>query len=409
MNLNTLNPQVSPGLSLRLLFMETVMATKRHPKYTFKKNGIYYFSRSVPKDIRHHYSTGRLVESLRTKNREQAVLAARVLSSRLDRYWYELRLNENDVPLAHFLANSCKSVNNNDLPTLYEALDLYLRIKGEGKGNNFEIQTTRSIDYFVKATKKKSLADISTKDATKYRDWLIKKGLKMSSLHRYYSGVRAVINFIISESGLEIRNPLIGVYLPPKTDSEKRMSVKGEHLAKLQTLCIQTDDEIRHLLALISDSGMRLGEAVGLLKTDLILDHSIPHISLRPHPHRRLKTSSSKRLIPLIGLSLWAAKKIINSNNLSKHCFPRYSNDISVSAETASANFATWLKTNISPDATVHGLRHGFRDRLRDEKVPTEAIDQMGGWSKRSVGAGYGDGYSLEVMYEFMKRIDTKT
>jgi integrase len=389
--------------------METDMATKKHPRFTFKKNGVYYFTRSVPKDLRHHYSTDRLVESLKTKNRDQALLAAKVLSSRLDQYWFELRLNEKDVPLAHFLANSPKSIKQNNLPTLYEALDLYLKLKGDNKGKNFHIQTTRSIEYFVKATRKKSLADISTKDATKFRDWLIKKGLKMSSLHRYYSGVRTVINFIISESGIEIRNPLLGVYLPPKTDSIKRVPVKGESLVKLQKLCLEIDDEIRHLLALISDSGMRLGEAVGLLKSDLMLDHSIPHVCIQPHPHRRLKTDSSKRLIPLVGLSLWAAQKIKSSSNSSKHCFPRYSNDDRVYSETASGNFSVWLKTNISPGATVHGLRHGFRDRLRDQKVPTEAIDQMGGWSRRSVGAGYGDGYGLDVLYEFMKRIDTQT
>ena len=385
------------------------MATKRHPRYTFKKNGIYYFSRSVPKDLRHHYSSDRLVESLKTKVREQAALASTVLSSRLEQYWFELRLNENDVPLAHFLANSSKSNKQHDLPTLNEALELYLKLKGNGRGRNFHIQTSRSIEYFVKATKKKSLTDLSTKDAAKYRDWLVKRGLKMSSVHRYYSGVRSVLNFIISENGIDMRNPLLGVYLPPKTDSDKRCSIKGEMLELIQQKCVNTDDDIRHLLALISDSGMRLGEAVGLLKSDICLDHPVPHVCIQEHPHRRLKTNSSKRLVPLVGISLWAARRVLASENTSKHCFPRYSNDEQVRAEAASGNFSIWFKANISTDATVHGLRHGFRDRLRDQKVPTEAIDQMGGWSKRSVGAGYGDGYSLEVLYEFMKRIDTQT
>jgi integrase len=388
--------------------METVMVTKRHPRYTFKKNGIYYFTRSVPKDLRHHYSSERLVESLKTKSREQAALAAKVLSSRLDQYWFELRLNENDVPLAHFLANNSRSIKQSNLPKLNEALELYLKLKGSNRGRNFHIQTTRSIEYFVKATKKKTLTDISTKDAATYRDWLVKRGLKMSSVHRYYSAVRSVINFIISEYGIEIRNPLLGVYLPAKTDSDKRRSIKGEMLERIQHKCVLIDDDIRHLLALISDSGMRLGEAVGLLKSDIFLDHEIPHVCIQEHPHRRLKTAASKRLVPLVGISLWAARRILDSENTSNHCFPRYSNDQQARAETASGNFSVWFKANISSDATVHGLRHGFRDRLRDQKVPTEAIDQMGGWSKRSVGAGYGDGYSLEVIYEFMKRIETQ-
>ena len=36
-----------------------------------------------------------------------------------------------------------------------------------------------------------------------------------------------------------------------------------------------------------------------------------------------------------------------------------------------------------------------MRDRLRAASCPSEMIDQIGGWSKRSVGEGYGEGYSI--------------
>ena len=42
---------------------------------------------------------------------------------------------------------------------------------------------------------------------------------------------------------------------------------------------------------MISDTGMRLAEDVGLLKRDIILDADIPYISLKPHPWRPLKNS----------------------------------------------------------------------------------------------------------------------
>jgi len=41
---------------------------------------------------------------------------------------------------------------------------------------------------------------------------------------------------------------------------------------------------MRWILALVSDTGMRLGEAVGLLKSDIKYDNIIPYIDLRPHP-----------------------------------------------------------------------------------------------------------------------------
>ena len=382
------------------------MASKRHPQYTFVKNGYYYFTRLVPQDLRHHYDKPRLVQSLKTKSRKEAASRAKTVSSRLEQFWFKLRMNNLEVPMAHLLSNEARTTSATHAPDLKDALELYLTLKGTDKNKNFSIQITRAINYFIKATGKKNYGSISTKDASIYRDWLLKRGLKISSVHRYYSMIRSVTSFVISEQGLEMRNPFAGLYLPAKTDSSKRIPIKGDLLIKLQQHCILIDDDIRHLLAIVSDSGMRLGEAVGLLKSDLKLDGPIPHVIIQMHKHRRLKTGSSTRIVPLVGLSLWAAKRVLETNKDSLHCFPRYSNDTNTRADSASATFAVWLKKNISAGATVHGLRHGFRDRLRDAKVPTEAIDQMGGWSKRSVGAGYGDGYGLEVLFEFMQRLE---
>ena len=53
------------------------------------------------------------------------------------------------------------------------------------------------------------------------------------------------------------------------------------------------------------------------------------------------------------------------------------------------------MKTFLPKECVVHGMRHAFRDRLRDVNVPTDLIDQLGGWSLQSAGQGYGDGYSV--------------
>ena len=48
------------------------------------------------------------------------------------------------------------------------------------------------------------------------------------------------------------------------------------------------------MVALITDTGMRLGAAIGLLKEDIKLDKPIPHIDLKSHPWRSLKTKGSQ-------------------------------------------------------------------------------------------------------------------
>ena len=59
-------------------------------------------------------------------------------------------------------------------------------------------------------------------------------------------------------------------------------------------------------------------------------------------------------------------------------------------------------------EATIHGLRHSFRDRLRAVETPVELIDQLGGWSIKSIGQGYGDGYNLKILSKWMEKIVIK-
>ena len=63
------------------------------------------------------------------------------------------------------------------------------------------------------------------------------------------------------------------------------------------------------------------------------------------------------------------------------------------------------IQTIAGPDAVIHGLRHSFRDRLREVEAPVDLIDQLGGWSLQTVGQTYGNGYPLVNLREWMLRI----
>ena len=65
-------------------------------------------------------------------------------------------------------------------------------------------------------------------------------------------------------------------------------------------------DQLRLLIALISDTGMRLGEAVGLKKKDVFLGGDFPYLDIKKNELRGLKTTTSARVVPLIGASLKA-------------------------------------------------------------------------------------------------------
>ena len=123
---------------------------------------------------------------------------------------------------------------------------------------------------------------------------------------------------------------------------------------------------------------MRLAEAAGLMMKDLILDSPHPHVFVAPYPHRSLKTKACKRIIPLVGASLWAAQRLSERND-SDFCLPRYTNKDRCNSNSASAAINKWIKSIAGKDAVIHGLRHSFRDRLRAAEALTELVNQLGG------------------------------
>ena len=147
-------------------------------------------------------------------------------------------------------------------------------------------------------------------------------------------------------------------------------------------------------MALISDTGMRLSEAAGLSKGDVYLDEEVPYVDIKPHPWRRLKTAGSQRKVPLVVISLWAAKQACAANN-SAFLFPRYCDEKECHSNSASAALNKWLKQVAGPDYVIHSFRHSMRDRLRAVGCPSDMIDQIGGWSSSKVGERYGDGFTL--------------
>jgi integrase len=71
--------------------------------------------------------------------------------------------------------------------------------------------------------------------------------------------------------------------MPSVSNSEGRQSIPQKNIERIKEECHRLDDDMRWLVALLCDSGLRLGEATGLAKDDLVLDHSIPHIKVKPH------------------------------------------------------------------------------------------------------------------------------
>ena len=132
--------------------------------------------------------------------------------------------------------------------------------------------------------------------------------------------------------------------------------------------------------------------------------HKGDYVDCSPHPWRQLKTKGSKRQLPLIGSSIWAAKQIIDAN--ATYAFPRYVKKEEVNANSASAAINKWLKPRVPEGCVIHSFRHSLRDRLRAVECPSDIVDAIGGWTTSGIGQKYGTGYSLTIKNKWMKRIE---
>ena len=367
--------------------------------------GVYHFVRRVPSDVRQHYRSDRVSISLRTKSEATATRFAKSISQRLEDYWHGLRLQKMDVPALYLVISDTEDVDDNS-PTMMEAVDVYLSLKADKQTPTFIRAAKRNGRYVAEALGNRPITSYSSSDAAAFRDYLFDKGLALGSVKRIFGSVRSIINLVMLEHGIEGSNGFAKTYMPDRDDSQDRQPIPKDQLIKLQQACVSEDDEMRWLLALISDTAMRLAEAAGLHKDDIILNTPLPYIDLKPHSWRRLKTKSSGRHIPLVGASLWAARRL--QTNESNYAFPRYCDGETCNANSASAALNKWLKKVISDYVVVHGLRHSLRDRLRAVECPSDIIDAIGGWTTTGIGHAFGNGYTVKVLAKWMKKIEAQ-
>ncbi|WP_348774503.1 DUF6538 domain-containing protein [Ruegeria atlantica] len=126
------------------------------PKYTFVKEGVFYFSRRIPKELCRYYSSSRIAFSLRTHSANVAATRARRAADQLDEYWFHLRSQDTELPGKHMLrlgaANSAVTpvvLNETSAASvlLSEAVEIYLTQKGQGRPVTFHRGAKRACGY----------------------------------------------------------------------------------------------------------------------------------------------------------------------------------------------------------------------------------------------------------------------
>jgi len=154
------------------------------------------------------------------------------------------------------------------------------------------------------------------------------------------------------------------------------------------------NDEARDILLIALETGCRQSEIHDLPASAFQLDADVPHLRVRneaahdPDARREIKNRHSERDVPLVGVSLAAARRHPDG-------FPRYRNKRSYSAAVNK-----YLKANdlIPQGVTVGGLRHTWESRLKAAGLHTDDRGELMGHSVKALRGRehYGDEMDLE-------------
>ncbi|SET70578.1 Phage integrase family protein [Nitrosospira multiformis] len=420
-------------------------------RYTYARGKAFYYQRKIPKDLLHRYPGSTHIK-VNLKTSDPALITKRVrdLNRQHESTWAALRGNPDLQPFSireaavkfpaeyglkpqsaandehtfgrlidvfegkheayaqgdeelycsaepeEFLdpveLESLQLLNEEPKFRLSDALQLYLHGHKNKDKKKFRADTERAWGRLITLIGDKELEQVTRADANEFVSRGIAEGVKTTTIERHISILRAIFNVAIVEREIAKTNPFLRLRIPGLgEDSKTREPFDNEQLVTLVQECKKEDDDIRWLLALQIDLGCRIAEAAGLTLEDLHLDVPIPYVSIRPHPWRTLKTKSSKRNVPLVGVSLWAAQRIIQAAQPGQtHAFPRYTDKNECKATHASNTLNKWIESRLGVNKTTHEFRHTIRDRLRNVGAPKDIQDAVGGWGKEDIGDKYG-------------------
>jgi integrase len=290
--------------------------------------------------------------------------------------------------------------------TVSRALDAYWALAADRTRGKSPDQIRRwrnpkkkAIANFVAVVGDRPLNEISPDDVLAFRQWWVQRvkdeNLTPGSANTELGHFGDVLRTVNRMKRLGLSLPLGDLGL--KGDAKSSRPPFSDSWIKTRLLAPGaldgTNVEARNLLRAMVNTGARPSELAGLLPEHIRLDAEIPHISIEPIG-RQLKTATSRRVIPLVGVSLEAFRQCPRG-------FERYR------GRDATAAINKFMKENglmETPSHSLYSLRHAFEDRMLaagiDERIRRDLMGHALGGRQR-----YGAGATLAHKFELLKAI----
>ncbi|WP_348640944.1 integrase [Mesorhizobium sp. B2-4-17] len=285
-----------------------------------------------------------------------------------------------------------------------------IRTKSPDQRKRWKAKRQMSVDVFIALVGDKPMGEISRDDArTVHKYWLDRiapeKGgadRSASTGNRNMGNLRTLYADYYRHIGFpEQKNPFADLSFSDKSKRSRPPFptdwIRDKIFAPgaLATL----NDEARGIVLAFAETGARPSELANLHSGVIHLDHEVPHISIEPRDDpndpREIKTASSVRKVPLVGVALEVFKK-------HPEGFPRYKDREASLSALLNKHFETH---GLFPTDkhTVYSLRHSFEDRMKNARLDEELRRMLMGHTIDR--PKYGEGGDMKMWQEELMKI----
>ncbi|PWL35271.1 DUF6538 domain-containing protein [Marivita sp. XM-24bin2] len=281
--------------------------------------------------------------------------------------------------------------------TVSEALAEYwaltpdrVRGKSADQKRRWENPRKKAVRNFIDVVGDRPVAALTRANFLDFRSWWLERiaeeNLTPNSANKDLIHLADVLRSVDELKGLDLDLPLHKLTLKEGDKAERVPFSDSWVQEKLLAdgALAGMNDEARAILVGMINTGYRPSEATGLTADRIRLDHEVPHLVIAADPTRQIKNRTSRREIPLTGISLEVFRAFPAG-------FPRYREK----PASLSGTVNSYLRENGLMESDRHvmySLRHSFEDRMLrgriDERIRRELMGHALGRQKYGQGGG---------------------
>lgn len=309
--------------------------------------------------------------------------------------------------IKELLIKHLKATESKHRPTLTDAFEIYMTENTSAHRRKFKLNANQYFNRFTAIFGDLFLDELKHWHITQYRDTLLAQGLHPNSIRKHNNILNAMINMAFKHLDIDRLSPFRGLKIKGEGENIRPIPLitpEKLELVKNRLVRLNTSASLVGLIQL--NTGMRISEPTLARLDDLVLEHEIPHLWVRKNSLTDRKTKASIRAVPLVGVSLQAAKELhTRAKQLgSTWLLPQYAKEFGGCACSAILN------KNLRPfEFRSHMFRHAFIDRLKARNdIPLPLAESITGHGRGQTDfAVYGSvGYTLEQKLQVIQKIE---